>query len=80
MDFSLPGSSVHGISQARVHVQYMEWGAIAFSTAVPLDSHNSLTPTVLESSRSAKKPSFVELVRDAEKAGVGCCIQSVGNN
>ena len=76
MDCSLPGSSVHGISQARV----LEWGAIAFSTAVPLDSHNSLSPTVLESSRSAKKPSFMELLHDAEKAGVGCCIQSVGNN
>ena len=29
MDFSLPGSSVHGIFQARV----LEWGAIAFSAA-----------------------------------------------
>ena len=29
MDCSLPGSSVHEISQARVP----EWGAIAFSTA-----------------------------------------------
>ena len=28
MDFSLPGSSVHGIFQARV----LEWGATAFST------------------------------------------------
>ena len=28
MDCSLPGSSIHGISQARV----LEWGAIAFST------------------------------------------------
>ena len=27
MDFSLPGSSVHGIFQARV----LEWGVIAFS-------------------------------------------------
>ena len=27
MDFTLPGSSVHGIFQARV----LEWGAIAFS-------------------------------------------------
>ena len=27
MDFSLPGSFVHGIFQARV----LEWGAIAFS-------------------------------------------------
>ena len=29
MDCSLPGSSVHGIFQARV----LEWGAIAFSKA-----------------------------------------------
>ena len=29
MDYSLPGSSIHGIFQARV----LEWGAIAFSDA-----------------------------------------------
>ena len=32
MDCSLPGSSVHGIFQARV----LEWGAIAFSVLVLL--------------------------------------------
>ena len=31
MDYSLPGSSVHGIFQARV----LEWGVIAFSTTRP---------------------------------------------
>ena len=31
MDCSLPGSSVHGIFQARV----LEWGAIAFSVQRP---------------------------------------------
>ena len=31
MDYSLPGSSVHGIFQARV----LEWGAIAFSDDQP---------------------------------------------
>ena len=31
MDCSLPGSSVHGIFQARV----LEWGAIAFSDEKP---------------------------------------------
>ena len=31
MDSSLPGSSVHGIFQARV----LEWGAIAFSNPSP---------------------------------------------
>ena len=30
MDCSLPGSSVHGIFQARV----LEWGAIAFSSSL----------------------------------------------
>jgi len=30
MDCSLPGSSVHGIFQARV----LEWGAIAFSDGI----------------------------------------------
>ena len=33
MDCSLPGSSVHGIFQARV----LEWGAIAFSVVVSYD-------------------------------------------
>ena len=32
MDCSLPGSSVHGILQAKV----LEWGAIAFSVSVYL--------------------------------------------
>ena len=31
MDCSLPGSSIHGIFQARV----LEWGAIAFSAGKP---------------------------------------------
>ena len=31
MDCSLPGSSIHGIFQARV----LEWVALAFSTPVP---------------------------------------------
>ena len=31
MDYTLPGSSVHGIFQARV----LEWGAIAFSRLKP---------------------------------------------
>ena len=33
IDYSLPGSSVHGIFQARV----LEWGAIAFSICVFVD-------------------------------------------
>ena len=31
MDYSPPGSSIHGIFQARV----LEWGAIAFSKETP---------------------------------------------
>ena len=33
MDCSRPGSSIHGISQARV----LDWGAIAFSRESPSD-------------------------------------------
>ena len=36
MDYSLPGSSVHGILQARV----LEWVAIAFSVASMQDECN----------------------------------------
>ena len=37
MDCSLPGSSVHGIFQARV----LEWGAIAFSNSCLLSTAES---------------------------------------
>ena len=37
MDYSLPGSSIHGIFQARV----LEWGAIAFSAI----KKNEITPS-----------------------------------
>ena len=36
MDYSLPGSSVHGIFQTRV----LEWGAIAFSTGSGMNPSN----------------------------------------
>ena len=36
MDYSLPGSSIHGIFQARV----LEWGAIAFSGKKYYESEN----------------------------------------
>ena len=38
MDCSPPGSSIHGIFQARV----LEWGAIAFSDAKVMGSQKSL--------------------------------------
>ena len=37
MDCSLPGSSVHGIFQARV----LEWGATAFSKGITLDRYKT---------------------------------------
>ena len=43
MDCSLPGSSVHGIFQARV----LEWGAIAFSDPIPWPNFNSLMSALL---------------------------------
>jgi len=47
MDCSLPGSSIHGIFQARV----LEWGAIAFSTqcraAISISKTVSLPPKIL---------------------------------
>ena len=46
MDYSLPGSSVHGIFQARV----LEWGAIAFSTSsLTRDQTGALGSESLES-------------------------------
>ena len=43
MDCSLPGSSIHGISQARV----LEWGAIAFSGMIfPLSPMYRLSVTM----------------------------------
>ena len=39
MNCSPPGSSVHGIFQAKV----LEWGAVAFSTSLPSSSQLSIT-------------------------------------
>ena len=50
MDYSLPGSSIHGIFQARV----LEWGAIAFSMT-NLDS--------ISKSRDITLPTKVYLVK-----------------
>ena len=44
MDCSLPGSSIHGIFQARV----LEWGAIAFSVTEPLGGENFYSPIMYE--------------------------------
>ena len=44
MDCSLPGSSVHGIFQARV----LEWGAIAFSGICVYIKLNNIWKAILE--------------------------------
>ena len=41
MDFSLPGSSIHGIFQARV----LEWGAIAFIREMQIKTKYQYTPS-----------------------------------
>ena len=46
MDYSLPGSSVHGIFQARV----LEWGAIAFSGRLKLRASIRCSPVYPRSS------------------------------
>ena len=43
MDRSLPGSSAHGIFQARV----LEWGAIAFSYMPPRDAKKKKKEMIL---------------------------------
>ena len=48
MDCSLPGSSVHGIFQARV----LEWGAIAFSTG-QWQRHTNITAEARERTLSS---------------------------
>ena len=43
MDYSLPGSSIHGIFQARV----LEWGAIAFSNCTYINNQATFKETEL---------------------------------
>ena len=48
MDCSLPGSSVHGIFQARV----LEWGAIAFSERKLMQSHEDPAQTKINKNQN----------------------------
>ena len=49
MDYSLPGSSVHGIFQARV----LEWGAIAFGVPKTAPKRKKSSPDKRNSSQTA---------------------------
>ena len=68
MDCSLPGSSVHGIFQARV----LEWGAIAFS-----DKNNDVPITSLPNSSQAQgsdeNTALAPGLRRVEVGGVTKC-------
>ena len=57
MDFSLPGSSIHGIFQARV----LEWGAIATHQLLVMDRelHQLLTQTHVHQVSDAMQPSHL---------------------
>jgi len=52
MDYSSPGSSVHGILQARI----LEWVAIPFSRDLPYPGIEPRSPAVQEDSLPPVKP------------------------
>ena len=52
MVYSLPGSSIHGIFQARI----LEWGAIAFSNLTCCSSANELNMVTNFTTSSRKSP------------------------
>ena len=69
MDYSLPGSSIHGIFQARV----LEWGAIAFSFLLFAAAKSLQScPTLCEPHRP--QPTRLRRPRDSpgKNTGVGC--------
>ena len=69
MDCGLPGSSVHGISQASI----LEWVAISFSKGISLDQRLSLSPAwaggfFLPLSRQGSPLHTVEIGKTGEKS------------
>ena len=66
MDCSLPGSSIHGIFQARV----LEWGAIAFSV------HADDTTFMAESEEELKSL-LIKVKVESEKVGLKLNIQKM---
>jgi len=74
MDCSLPGSSIHGIFQARV----LEWGAIGFLSANKIDNYNGggkgekIQKNLQNKSKSKNNKGFswVTAVRVLSQAGV----------
>ena len=61
MDYSLPGSSIHGIFQAKV----LEWGAIAFSNEVL--RHYIIIPKDLLEKGKLDISSIVVLIKNVQE-------------
>ena len=63
MDCSLPGSSVHGIFQARV----LEWGAIAFSVELLIDQFHKPSIILLTKVHIVKAMFFLVVTYGCER-------------
>ena len=68
MDCSLPGSSIHGIFQARV----LEWSAIAFSTYIYYTFSKYKEDPIYNSYKSEKIPTY-RLLLLSHFSGVRLC-------
>ena len=69
MDCSLPGSSVHGIFQAKV----LKWGAIAFSAFGPYFTSNHLKPSsgdLIDFGMCVEELLLIRIVKQLEKTEV----------
>ena len=66
MDCSLPGSSIHGIFQARI----LEWVAISFSRYAD-------DTTIMAESEEELKSLLIRVKEESEKAGLKLSIQKV---
>ena len=56
MDYSLPGSSVHGILQAR----RLEWRAISYSRGSSQPGDQTPCPPALQADSSSEPPGMME--------------------
>ena len=63
MDCSLPGSSIHGIFQARV----LEWGAIAFSKGEERLRKNAL-------GKNCSARNSIKVIKRMEPSGIGMTV------
>ena len=71
IDCSLPGSSIHGILQARV----LEWDTIAFSGQLILNMIGTFTLVYSWAKSSNTKPILMKVKEESEKVGLKLNIQ-----